>query len=99
MNNKLLRLNYFLSGYYHQDWHIDAGSTNEKDLWEFYFNHEKIQEDKALEYDIFQLLQCSDEKILSTLSEFQCDGRYWGTSESAKGWLLKLQTFVCNKNT
>ena len=65
MDNQLLRLKYFLSGYYHQDWDIDAGSTNEKDLWEFYFNHEKIQEDKALENDISQLLQCGDELIKS----------------------------------
>lgn len=99
MDNQLLRLKYFLSGYYHQDWDIDAGSTNEKDLWEFYFNHEKIQEDKALENDIFQLLHCSDEVILTTLSKFQSDGRYWESLESAKVWLIELQSFVCNKNT
>ncbi len=57
MDNQFPRLKYFLSCYYHQDWVLDAGLINEKDLWEFYYAHEKIKQDKDLEYDILQLLQ------------------------------------------
>ncbi|QYJ72349.1 hypothetical protein K0H59_04640 [Shewanella sp. FJAT-51649] len=93
-SQKFPRLKYFMSCYYHQDWALDIGNSNEQELWNSYFECEKLANDKVLLSDVNELLSTSNNQILDTLRRYQSGGRYWNSENDAKQWLNSFSEYL-----